>query len=75
MALFRYILHYRPEKQNLIADLLFRKAQDLVTQKVTKEWNKNQVLLSFDRFIKGVLQADILAILPDTLEEPEAPME
>jgi hypothetical protein len=34
---FRYTLHYRPGKQNLIADLLSRKAQDLVTQKAVKE--------------------------------------
>jgi hypothetical protein len=75
MALFRYILHYRPGKQNLIADLLSRKAQDLVTQKATKEWSRNQVLLPSDRFAEGALQADILAILPDTPEKPEAPME
>jgi hypothetical protein len=75
MALFRYTLHYRPGKQNLIANLLSRKAQDLVTQKATKEWSKNQVLLSSDRFAKGALQADILAILPDTPEKPEASME
>jgi hypothetical protein len=37
IALFRYILHYRPEKQNFIADLLSRKAQDLVIQKAIKE--------------------------------------
>jgi hypothetical protein len=36
IAPFRYILHYRPEKQNLIADLLLQKAQDLVTQKAIK---------------------------------------
>jgi hypothetical protein len=74
MAPFRYTLHYRPGKQNLIADLLFRKAQDLVIQKATKEWSRNQVLLPFDRFAEGALQADILAILPNTPEEPEAPM-
>jgi hypothetical protein len=75
MAPFRYIFHYRPGKQNLIADLLSRKTQDLVTQKATKKWSKNQVLLPSDRFAKGALQADILAILPDTLEKPEALME
>jgi hypothetical protein len=37
LAPFRYILHYRPGKQNLIADLLSRKAQNLVTQKAVKE--------------------------------------
>jgi hypothetical protein len=37
LAPFRYTLHYRPDKQNLIADLLSRKAQDLVTQKAIKE--------------------------------------
>jgi hypothetical protein len=37
LAPFRYILYYRPGKQNLIADLLSRKAQDLVTQKAVKE--------------------------------------
>jgi hypothetical protein len=37
LASFRYILYYRPGKQNLIADLLSRKAQDLVTQKAVKE--------------------------------------
>jgi hypothetical protein len=36
IAPFRYILHYRPGKQNLIADLLLRKAQNLVTQKAIK---------------------------------------
>jgi hypothetical protein len=75
MASFRYILHYRPGKQNLIADLLSRKAQDLVTQKAIKEWSRNQVLLPSDRFAGGALQADILAILPDTPEKPEALME
>jgi hypothetical protein len=75
MALFRYILHYRPGKQNLIADLLFRKAQDLVIQKATKKWSKNQVLLPSDRFAKKALQADILAILLNTPEKPEAPIE
>jgi hypothetical protein len=55
MASFRYTLHYRPGKQNLIADLLSRKAQDLVTQKATKEWNKNQILLPSDRFAKEAL--------------------
>jgi hypothetical protein len=40
-----------------------------------KEWSRNQVLLPSDRFAEGALQADILAILPDTPEEPEAPME
>jgi hypothetical protein len=75
MAFFRYTFHYRPGKQNLIADLLFRKAQDLVIQKVIKEWSRNQVLLPSDRFAGGALQADILAILPDIFEEPEALME
>jgi hypothetical protein len=37
LAPFRYIFHYRPGKQNLIADLLSRKAQDLVTQKAVKK--------------------------------------
>jgi hypothetical protein len=55
MAFFRYTFHYRPEKQNLIADLLSRKAQDLVIQKITKEWSKNQVLLPSDRFAEGAL--------------------
>jgi hypothetical protein len=36
-----------------------------------KEWSRNQVLLPFNRFANGALQADILAVLPDTLEEPE----
>jgi hypothetical protein len=62
MAFFRYTLHYRPGKQNLIADLLSRKAQDLVIQKAIKKWSKNQVLLLSDRFAEGALQADILAI-------------
>jgi hypothetical protein len=55
MAPFRYTFHYRPGKQNLIADLLSRKAQDLVTQKAIKEWSRNQVLLSSDRFAEGAL--------------------
>jgi hypothetical protein len=36
-----------------------------------KEWSRNQVLLPFDRFAGGALQADILAVLPDTSKEPE----
>jgi hypothetical protein len=36
-----------------------------------KEWSRNQVLLLFNRFAGGVFQADILAVLPDTLEEPK----
>jgi hypothetical protein len=36
-----------------------------------KEWSRNQVLLPFDRFANGALQADILAVLPDTPEKPE----
>jgi hypothetical protein len=71
LAPFRYILHYRPGKQNLIADLLSRKAQDLITQKTMKKWSQNQVLLPFDRFTGGALQANILAVLPNTPEKPE----
>jgi hypothetical protein len=37
LAPFRHIFYYRPGKQNLIADLLSRKAQNLVTQKTIKE--------------------------------------
>jgi hypothetical protein len=37
LASFRYIFHYRSSKQNLIADLLSRKAQNLVIQKVVKK--------------------------------------
>jgi hypothetical protein len=37
LASFRYIFHYRPGKKNLIADLLSRKAQNLVIQKAIKE--------------------------------------
>jgi hypothetical protein len=43
-----------------------------------KEWSRNQVLLPFDRFASGALQADILAVLPDTpekLEELDIPLE
>jgi hypothetical protein len=36
-----------------------------------KEWSRNQVLLPFNRFANGALQANILAVLPDTPEEPE----
>jgi hypothetical protein len=71
IALFRYILHYRPGKQNLIADLLLRKAQDLVTQKAIKDWNRNQVLLPPDYFTGGTPKAEILAILPNTPKKAE----
>jgi hypothetical protein len=37
LAPFRYIFHYRPGKQNLIANLLSRKAQNLITQKAVKK--------------------------------------
>jgi hypothetical protein len=36
-----------------------------------KKWSRNQVLLPFNRFAGGALQANILAVLPDTLEKPE----
>jgi hypothetical protein len=36
-----------------------------------KEWSRNQVLLPSDRFANGALQADVLAVLPDTPKEPE----
>jgi hypothetical protein len=62
---FRYILYYRPGKQNLIADLLSRKAQNLVTQKAVKKWSRTQVLLPSDRFAEGASLAEVLALLPD----------
>jgi hypothetical protein len=65
LASFRYILHYRPGKQNLIADLLSRKAQDLVTQKAVKEWSRTQVLFPADRFAEGAPLAEVLVLLPD----------
>jgi hypothetical protein len=65
LASFRYILYYRSGKQNLIADLLSRKAQDLVTQKAVKEWSRTQVLLPSDRFAEGAPLAEVLALLPD----------
>jgi hypothetical protein len=37
LAPFQYTFYYRPGKQNLIADLLSRKAQNLVIQKAIKE--------------------------------------
>jgi hypothetical protein len=36
-----------------------------------KKWSQNQVLLLSDRFAGGALQADVLAVLPETPEEPE----
>jgi hypothetical protein len=62
-------LHYRPGKQNFIADLLSRKTQDLITQKAIKEWNRNQVLLSPNHFTGGTPKTEILAILPDSPEK------
>jgi hypothetical protein len=49
----------------LIADLLSKKAQHLVTQKAVKEWNKIQVLLPLDRFAEGAPLAEVLAFFPD----------
>jgi hypothetical protein len=71
LAPFRYIFHYRPGKQNLIADLLSRKAQDLVTQKAVKEWSRTQVLLPLDRFAEGAPLAEVLALLPDPEDDQE----
>jgi hypothetical protein len=36
-----------------------------------KKWSRNQILLPSDRFTNGALQANILAVLPDTSEKPE----
>jgi hypothetical protein len=71
LAPFRYILYYRPGKQNLIADLLSRKAQDLVTQKAVKEWSRTQMLLPADRFAKGAPLAEVLALFLDSEEDQE----
>jgi hypothetical protein len=65
LAPFRYTLYYRPGKQNLIADLLSRKAQDLVIQKAVKKWSRTQMLLPSDRFAKGAPLAEVLVLLPD----------
>jgi hypothetical protein len=69
LAPFRYIFHYRPGKQNLIADLLSRKAQDLVIQKAMKEWSRTQILLLLDRFAEGAPLAEVLAFLPDPKDD------
>jgi hypothetical protein len=71
LAPFRYIFHYRSGKQNLIADLLSRKAQDLVIQKVMKEWSRIQVLLPLDRFAEKAFLAEVLALLPDPEDDQE----
>jgi hypothetical protein len=71
LASFRYIFYYRPGKQNLIADLLSRKAQDLVTQKAVKKWSRTQMLLSLDRFAEGAPLAEVLAFLPDPEDDQE----
>jgi hypothetical protein len=52
-----------------VADLLSRKAQDLITQKALNDWSRNQVLLPPERFYGGAPEADLLAILPDTPDE------
>jgi hypothetical protein len=69
LILFRYIFHYRPGKQNLIADLLSRKAQDLVTQKAVKKWSRTQMLLPSDRFAEGAPLAEVLALFPDPKDD------
>jgi hypothetical protein len=48
---------------------LLQKAQNLVTQKAMKNWNRNQVLLPPDHFTGGTLKAEILAILPNISEK------
>jgi hypothetical protein len=65
LASFRYIFYYRSGKQNLIANLFSKKAQDLVTQKAVKKWSRTQMLLSLNQFAEKVLLAEILALFPD----------
>lgn len=68
LAPFNFQLHYRPGKQNLVADLLSRKAQDLITQKAVQDWNRTQTLLPEDLFAGGAPHASVMAFLPDPLD-------
>ncbi|KAM4067853.1 hypothetical protein HRG_012413 [Hirsutella rhossiliensis] len=43
-------IHYRPGKQNVVADALSRKAQDVQLQKALKELNRSQILIPATQF-------------------------
>jgi hypothetical protein len=69
LAPFRYTFYYHPGKQNLIANLFSRKAQDLVIQKAVKKWSKTQMLLPLNRFAEKAPLAEVLALLPDLKDD------
>ncbi|KAM4067873.1 hypothetical protein HRG_009777 [Hirsutella rhossiliensis] len=54
-------IHYRPGKQNVVADALSRKAQDVQLQKALKELNRSQILIPATQFAGARRRAAIAA--------------
>ena len=54
MSSFNYNITYRPEKLNLLADILSQKAEDLQTQKVLKQKHQTKILLNVEHIIAPV---------------------
>ncbi|KAM4061538.1 hypothetical protein HRG_013206 [Hirsutella rhossiliensis] len=50
LAMVGFEIHYRPGKQNVVADALSRKAQDVQLQKALKELNRSQILIPATQF-------------------------
>ncbi|KAM4067866.1 hypothetical protein HRG_012416 [Hirsutella rhossiliensis] len=53
LAMVGFEIHYRPGKQNVVADALSRKAQDVQLQKALKELNRSQILIPATQFAGG----------------------
>ncbi len=62
LADFSYRITYRPGKQNILADTLTRKLQDLKTQKAIKEASRTEQLISDEALTSPPLGVDLAPI-------------